>query len=401
MFRELKGMMAAIRSVGASSVDGIHSEEVFRAFVDHERAVAERNGLAMCVVAFHLEDDRTRWSNANRLSVICAARLRATDVTGWLDASTVAVLLPCTVHSNGAAVAESIRGKMRSHDIDLTYTIYVFPHDDDGHPELPSGLGAGASKDGAREPAVACGPEKTGAPAGCIAPAALPPMDANPAVLPLDDISVHPLPLWKRVTDIVISLIGIVLSGALMLAIALAIKIVSPGPVLFRQERVGFRGRRFTLLKFRSMKVAAATGVHQKHLEDLMKSDAKLTKLDKQDSRVIPMGRILRASGLDELPQLFNILRGDMSFIGPRPCVPYEYEQFHPWHRRRCHAYPGLTGLWQVTGKNKTTFVEMMRLDNAYARRRSFWLDMEILVKTVPVIWGQIKESAVAKGDKK
>lgn len=401
MIREIRGMMAAIRSVGDSRVDGIHSEEVFRAFVDHERAVAERNDLSMCVLAFHLEDDKKRWMTANRLSVVCAARLRATDVTGWLDAKTVAVLLPCTIFSNGACVAESIRGKMRSHDIDLTYTIYVFPHDDDGHPGLPTKPDARPAKPGPGSAGTASGSRTNSEPAGCFQPVADPPMDVNARVLPMDDLSVHPLPTWKRVSDIVIASVGIALAGPIMLLITLGIKIVSPGPALFRQERVGFRGKRFTLLKFRSMKLVADTKVHQQHLEQLMKSDAKLTKLDKQDSRVIPFGRILRASGLDELPQLFNILRGDMSFIGPRPCVPYEYEQFRPWHRRRCHAYPGLTGLWQVTGKNKTTFVEMMRLDNAYARRRSFVLDMKILVKTIPVIWGQIRESARNKGDTK
>jgi len=118
-----------------------------------------------------------------------------------------------------------------------------------------------------------------------------------------------------------------------------------------------------------------------------------MTKLDRHDPRVIPGGRILRALGLDELPQIINILRGEMSLVGPRPCLPYEYERYSPRHRTRFQTLPGLTGLWQVNGKNKTTFEEMIDLDIYYVAHRSLWLDLKIMAKTIPAILGQLVDS--------
>ncbi|MBC8097005.1 MAG: sugar transferase [Akkermansiaceae bacterium] len=201
------------------------------------------------------------------------------------------------------------------------------------------------------------------------------------------------IPAWKRALDITLILLAAPLWLPLMLVIAVLIKIVSPGPSLFRQERVGFLGRRFTCFKFRTMVVNADTSVHQGHLAYLMGSNAPMKKLDaKRDPRVIPCGMILRTLGLDELPQLFNVLRGDMSLVGPRPCVPYEYEGYAPHHRQRFEAAPGLTGLWQVSGKNRTTFEQMIGLDIHYARNRSLMMDLKIILKTVPAIVNQTKD---------
>jgi lipopolysaccharide/colanic/teichoic acid biosynthesis glycosyltransferase len=142
------------------------------------------------------------------------------------------------------------------------------------------------------------------------------------------------------------------------------------------------------------MKVNADTKVHQNMLKDMINSDAPMTKMDsKGDARIIPFGSILRSSGLDELPQLINVLKGDMSLVGPRPCTPYEYEQYDSWHKERFRAVPGLTGLWQVSGKNRTTFNEMINLDIQYAEDASPWMDIKIMFRTFPVLLGQIKES--------
>lgn len=179
-----------------------------------------------------------------------------------------------------------------------------------------------------------------------------------------------------------------------MLLIAVWIKLVSRGPVIFRQERVGYRGHRFLCLKFRSMLFNADVRLHKEHLSQLMKSDEPMTKLDRgADPRLIPLGSILRASGLDELPQIFNVMRGEMSLIGPRPCTLYEYEAYQPWHKQRFGTLPGLTGLWQVCGKNRTTFEEMIRLDIRYGRELSFKRDLWILAKTVGVLMTQVLES--------
>lgn len=198
------------------------------------------------------------------------------------------------------------------------------------------------------------------------------------------------LPLWKRVLDIgCIALFspGLLIIGGL---VALVIKLGSPGPILFRQERVGYRGRSFTIFKFRTMKKGAETESHRRHTQLLIRSHAAMIKLDAQsDPRLVPLGALLRACGLDELPQLLNVLRGEMSLVGPRPCIPYEFEMHLPWQRRRYDSAPGLTGLWQVSGKNRTTFEQMVWLDIHYAERRSFWLDFQILARTLPAIWRQ------------
>jgi exopolysaccharide production protein ExoY len=199
------------------------------------------------------------------------------------------------------------------------------------------------------------------------------------------------VPSWKRVLDIVFILAGAILWAPVCLIIGILIKIVSPGPILFQQERVGHTGKMLRCLKFRTMSVNADTGVHQKHLTQLMTSNQPMKKLDGAgDTRLIPGGLWLRSLGLDELPQLMNVLRGEMSMVGPRPCVPYEYAMFQPRHRQRCDTLPGLTGLWQVNGKNRTTFEKMMELDLAYVERKSLLLDLKIMAFTVPAIFLQV-----------
>jgi len=206
------------------------------------------------------------------------------------------------------------------------------------------------------------------------------------------------LPVWKRLLDlalIVATAPGWLIFGA---GAALLVMCGSRGPIFFRQRRVGYRGREFTCYKFRTMRVDAEADTHRDHFCQLMESEIPMTKLDaKNDPRLIPLGALLRATGLDELPQLINVVRGEMSLVGPRPCIPYEYERYQPWQRRRFDAMPGLTGLWQVSGKNQTTFNEMIRLDIQYSERLSLWLDLQIILKTLPALWQQCLESRVRK----
>ena len=199
------------------------------------------------------------------------------------------------------------------------------------------------------------------------------------------------LPPWKRGLDLCLILILLPAVMFVGFILALLIKCGSRGPVFFRQQRVGYKGRLFTCYKFRTMKVNAETESHRNYTQQLIAGgNAPMTKMDaKKDSRLIPFGTIIRATGLDELPQLINVLRGEMSVIGPRPCIPYEYEMYEPWQRRRFDAVPGLTGLWQVSGKNRTTFKQMIQLDIEYAGRKNLWLDLEIIFRTFPALWNQ------------
>jgi exopolysaccharide production protein ExoY len=201
---------------------------------------------------------------------------------------------------------------------------------------------------------------------------------------------VSPMQLWKRGFDIALVVVCtpiLVVVGALM---ALVIRFGSSGPVIFRQERVGYKGMLFTCYKFRTMHIGAEVNSHCGHTAQLIKSEAPMTKLDAgNDPRVIPFGKIIRATGLDELPQLINVLKGEMSLVGPRPCIPYEYEIYESWQKRRFDAVPGLTGLWQVSGKNRTTFNQMINMDIEYSERASLWLDIKIISKTIPALMVQ------------
>jgi len=204
----------------------------------------------------------------------------------------------------------------------------------------------------------------------------------------------------KRLFDIVFSAILLVVLAPLMALIALAIRLDSPGPVIFRQKRVlggqltdGLHPERhvFEFWKFRSMYHNADEKLHQQHMAQLINNHnaqgaaPKMHKLA-HDPRVTRVGRWLRKTSLDELPQLVNILRGEMSFVGPRPPIPYEVIEYKPWHLRRLAVAQGLTGLWQVKGRNDLSFDEMVQLDIEYVRRRSLWLDLKILLATLPAI---------------
>ncbi len=199
------------------------------------------------------------------------------------------------------------------------------------------------------------------------------------------------MPWWKRALDI--GAIALSLPAILLVSVPLAIyiKLVSRGPLFFKQDRVGLNTDTFPLLKFRSMHCGADTSVHNQHLADLIGSGEKpMNKMDSNDSRLIPLGKWIRASGVDELPQLLNVLKGEMSLVGPRPCTTFEFAQYEEWQKERFAAVPGLTGLWQVSGKNQTTFKQMIQLDIAYSRYKSPSMDLAIIVRTLPAVIVQV-----------
>lgn len=206
------------------------------------------------------------------------------------------------------------------------------------------------------------------------------------------------IPVWKRGMDLACALLALPVLAVGTLFMTIVTKFVSPGPVFFRQERIGYHGRRFKIYKFRTMSVGADTSGHASYCKDLISTNAPMVKLDvRGDSRLIPGGWMLRASGLDELPQLINVLRGEMSLVGPRPCIPSEFEQYLPWQKKRVDAVPGLTGLWQVSGKNRTTFDQMIRFDIQYTKSLSVLLDVKIILMTVPSLLVQIYDTRLGR----
>ncbi len=211
--------------------------------------------------------------------------------------------------------------------------------------------------------------------------------------------TVDHLPVWKRSIDLVCCVIALPFLAVLTVVMTILTKLVAPGPVFFRQERIGCSGKRFWIYKFRTMRVGADTSGHQDYFKQLIGTNAPMMKLDSRgDSRLIPGSKWLRASGLDELPQIINVLRREMSVVGPRPCIPGEYAAYEPWQRQRCDAMPGLTGLWQVSGKNRTTFEQMVNLDIRYGSSKSFFMDMRIIAMTVPALMVQVYDTKFRKG---
>ena len=197
----------------------------------------------------------------------------------------------------------------------------------------------------------------------------------------------------RRAFDLVVGLFLILLLSPVLIGVALAVRLDSRGPALFRQRRVGHQEREFTLFKFRSMRVDADPRGHREYVTALIKGEGSTPEGGREnlyklavDNRITPVGRWIRRWSLDELPQLFNVLRGDMTLVGPRPAIPYEVAEYPSWYRERFSVKPGLTGYWQVSGRNERTYEEMVRLDIEYAERQSLGLDLLILLKTPWVV---------------
>jgi exopolysaccharide biosynthesis polyprenyl glycosylphosphotransferase len=206
----------------------------------------------------------------------------------------------------------------------------------------------------------------------------------------------------KRVFDVAFSIIALILALPLLLIVALWVGLDSGRPILFRQTRVGKGGRPFTFYKFRTMYHNADPEIHRRYVQSLIRQQVETAAVSEgqrqdqgqeggffklaKDPRITRVGIFLRRTSLDELPQFFNVLKGDMSLVGPRPPLPYEVQEYQDWHLARLQVLPGITGLWQVRGRSRVTFDEMVRMDIDYIHQRSLWLDLKILILTVPAV---------------
>ncbi len=339
----------------------VHPTKVFASILSRERDRANRTGQGFSVAVFEVGNGKGKTDAARVLVPILTRRIRSTDSIGWLLDGRIGTILPHTSPENAWLFVGNILNAYRDTDSPPECTVYIYPS-----PDLPGAEGSSGNK---------------------------PRHGETRPVVELESIVMLRIPAWKRAVDIVGSVSVLVLSSPLLLLVAFLIKVVSPGPVLFRQERIGHLGRKFSMVKFRTMHRNADTVVHRDHLTNLIRNEIEMTKLDHEmDSRIIPFGNLLRATCIDELPQLLNVLRGDMSLIGPRPCLPFEAREYQPWQMGRFATVPGMTGLWQVSGKNRTTFKQMVRMDIGYARKRGFLLDAMILLKTIPAIIAEVTD---------
>ncbi len=343
---------------------GICSEKTFRFFLMRERNRSDRSDGVFSLVVFNLSNTPKKRVQ-KRLIDSLTKQMRISDTLGWLDDSSIAVLLADTSADGAHAFLRKIQhAEIRMNPASDCH-IYTYPPHLEGDAETDR-----------KQPNPILEPEN------------------DNSEWFLNEILAAQPALGTRFAERFLAGVGLILLSPLMLLIIVAIKINSAGPALFRQLRIGHKGKLFFCYKFRSMHVNADTQVHANYFSNLIKHDTPMQKLDqKGDPRIFAVGRFLRASSLDELPQLYNIFNGEMHLIGPRPCIPKEYKEYLPWQRHRVDSLPGLTGLWQVSGKNKTTFTEMMRLDRRYTLNQSMWLDFRIFLKTFPVVIGQYIET--------
>jgi lipopolysaccharide/colanic/teichoic acid biosynthesis glycosyltransferase len=194
--------------------------------------------------------------------------------------------------------------------------------------------------------------------------------------------------LLKPILDYFVAIILLILASPMFLIFAIGIKLYSPGPVFYYQKRIGKDGKPFRMIKFRSMRVNADTTPHKEYVQSLIRQNTRPRDLGKDtlkleaDPRITGLGKILRSFGLDELPQLINVLRGEMSIVGPRPSLDYELEVYEDWHKNRLAVLPGITGVWQVTAHNAVSFNEMVQIDLDYIQKASLWLDLKVMLLT-------------------
>ena len=354
----------------------ILNEGAFHRMISLERKRTERSRKPFLLMLLDMGDGLRSDNNEKALDKILSAlslSTRETDVTGWYKNNAVVGVMFTEFGADDrntilttlmTRVSETLRNNLSAQQFNqISISFHLFPeewnHDISQRPSNPTLYPDLRRRDNAKK--FSC--------------------------------------VIKRVMDIVGSSLALLLSTPVLLAVALAIKLTSKGPVFFRQKRVGQYGEQFVFLKFRSMYVDNDASVHKAYVKQLIAGSAqshpangngngvyKLTS----DSRVTRLGGFLRRTSLDELPQFINVLKGEMSLVGPRPAIAYEVEAYDIWHRRRVlEAKPGITGLWQVNGRSRVKFDDMVRLDLRYAKTWSPWMDLKILMRTpAAVVFG-------------
>jgi len=353
--------------------EGVLKEESFHSILSRERHRAERSRKPFVLILLDSRGTRKRGSGAayfERLTSAVSDATRETDIIGWYEEDLILGVIFTEVNLEGkSSITEVLHSKvvaaLQNHlDHRLVSNIVVSVH------LIPESWDMNASDRVADIKMYQDHSQKT---------------------------SKNRLPMIiKRWIDIVGSIFLLLIHSPLLVAVALAIKLSSKGPVIFKQERVGWYGTKFQCLKFRTMYTNNDPKIHRDYVHRLIvgraakenenEAEPAVYKIT-SDPRVTPIGKFLRKTSLDEFPQFWNVLRGEMSLVGPRPAVPYEFEVYDDWHRRRVFEMkPGVTGLWQVSGRSRMCFDDMVRLDLRYSQCWSLWLDLKILLATPLVV---------------
>jgi lipopolysaccharide/colanic/teichoic acid biosynthesis glycosyltransferase len=394
--RPARAPLPSPRTPVPGSGPGVLSARPFQDALERERTLSDRGTRRFSVIALRRrarsrEQRRERQALRELARRVCA-RLRTTDLVGRPDADRVEILLTDTEPAGAHVVAvwvEQIQAILRL-DLELTICVYpsvIEPHHDDGDdPAGPEGNGGSRRMrldsghrfhphEGATTPHLALLSGRNGHAS-----------QRTAGRWPLEDLWPRlgrPTPFWKRSLDIVISSLALLALFPLFALIAIAIRLDTPGPIFFKHLRAGRGGRPFAFYKFRSMIRDAET--HRAALALQNEKDGPIFKI-RNDPRITRVGRLLRRWSLDELPQLWNVLKGDISLVGPRSPTLDEVDRYQRWHRRRLSVIGGITCTWQVSGRSEISFRDWMRLDMRYIACRNLWQDLRLLVLTLPAV---------------
>jgi lipopolysaccharide/colanic/teichoic acid biosynthesis glycosyltransferase len=342
----------------------LHCRQDIDAILQRECARCERNGQEFSLVVVAAADTGARL-HLQRLGRLLCRRLRATDEIGWFDSTRLCAVLPDTTAAGARLFVRHFTEASNHRALSPICQVFSYPQQQQGQNVEPLSI------------------ERIVAGINAIDRPDAPNHNGDHKGGDLSPLLVRPLPLWKRMIDLVLGSIALVVATPVFLGAGLAIRISDGGPIFFRQRRAGLGGRPFTIFKFRTMVVDAEKKKAQ--LRSASEQDGPAFKI-KHDPRITRVGRLLRETSLDELPQLVNVIKGDMSLVGPRPLPVEESDQCDAWHRRRLDVTPGLTCIWQVKGRSNVSFANWCRMDRTYIGRRSLWQDIKLIVLTVPSV---------------
>ncbi len=340
---------------GESPARKIQPTEQLAFALYRERARSDRNRTAFSMIAISLPKRKTARLESATVDIL-TSRLRITDEFGWLPDGRIGVVLSETPYAGAVKVLRDLEERLYLEAAGWGFSIFVYPslREDDNETDGDDSDGGGDKRPDGPEPES------------------------------LDGLFAKHLPAWKRVADLVGAVAGVIILSPVLLATAGLVRLSSPGPILFTQLRHTLGGRPFRIYKFRTMRVGA--DAEKAKLRARSEQDGPAFKL-REDPRITRIGKLLRVTSLDELPQLINVIRGEMSLVGPRPLPCDESSACERWQLRRLDVTPGLTCIWQVSGRSTVTFDDWMRMDRYYIRNRSPWLDIKLVVRTFGAVF--------------